>query len=437
MALPAALRRARLPDPVLAVLRRLGAAGHRSWVVGGAVRDLLLSRTRPGADFDLATPATPQEVMALFPKVIPTGIDHGTVTVLTPDRHKVEVTTFRGEGAYLDGRRPASVTFHTDLDQDLARRDFTVNAMAFDPLAGELADPFGGRADLAARIIRAVGEPADRFGEDGLRPLRAVRFAGELGFALHPRTRAAVRGVLPVVRMVSMERVGEELARIAAAPHVDEALALLAATGLLEVVLPPLAALPPGDLRHLGATAATLPAEARAPERRLAALLHLLPAPAVEDLLTWLRLPRRTAAEAAALVARHECLRETHPEDPTSPAAVRRWLAGHGPERAPALLALRDAEARVAPAARRREAARAARRLRAHVDEAVASGAPLTTGQLALDGRALMGSLGLPPGPHVGEGLRALLDEALDDPSVNTPERLAALARGWWAARPL
>jgi tRNA nucleotidyltransferase (CCA-adding enzyme) len=422
---------------VLAVLRRLGAAGHRSWVVGGAVRDLLLGRGRAGADFDLATPATPQEVMALFKRVIPTGIDHGTVTVLTPDRHKVEVTTFRGEGEYLDGRRPASVTFHTDLEDDLSRRDFTVNAMAFDPLAGELADPFGGRADLAARRIRAVGDPAARFGEDGLRPLRAVRFAGELGFTLHGATRAAVRGALPVVRMVSMERIGEELSRIAAAPHVDRALSLLAATGLLGVVLPPLAALPPAALRHLAAMAATLPAEASAPERRLAALLHLLPAPEVETLLTWLRFPARTAAEAAALVARHECLRAGPPEDPTSPAAVRRWLSGHGPERAPALLALRDAEGRVAPPPRRREAAAAARRLRGHVQEALASGAPLTTGQLALDGRALMSLLGLPPGRHVGEGLRALLDEALDDPSANTPERLADLARGWWAARPL
>jgi len=437
VSLPAALRRARFPESVLEVLRTLGAAGHRSWVVGGAVRDLLLGRVRDGVDYDLATPATPAQVTALFKRVIPTGIDHGTVTVLTRDKHKVEVTTFRGEGAYLDGRRPASVTFHTDLEADLARRDFTVNAMAFDPLAGELADPFGGQADLAARRIRAVGDAAARFGEDGLRPLRAVRFAAQLGFSLHPATRAAVRGALPVVRKVSQERVGEELGRIAQAPHVDRALALLGTTGLLEVVLPPLASLPPAARRHLGAVAVTLPVAGGAPELRLAALLHLVPAADVEPLLSWLRFPRRVAAEAGALVARHECLRQGPPGDPHEPAAVRRWVSGHGRERASALLALRQAEVQAAPAAQRRQAAAMARRLSVHVAEALASGAPLSTGELSLDGRALMGLLGIPPGPLVGEALRALLDEALDDPGVDTPERLEALARGWWAGRSL
>ncbi len=437
MSLPPALRDAAFPRAVLEVLEALGRAGHRSWVVGGAVRDLLLGRERHGLDFDLATPATPAQVTALFRKVIPTGIDHGTVTVLTAEKLKVEVTTFRGEGAYLDGRRPESVTFHTDLDADLARRDFTINAMAFDPLARELADPFGGQADLAAGLIRAVGEPAARFGEDGLRALRGVRFAAQLGFALHPGTQAAVRGALPVVRKVSMERIGEEVSRIAAAPHVARALTLLQATGLLEVVSPELAALDEAAREHLGAAAGALEPLPDAPELRLAALLHLLPAPEVEALLTRLRFPRRVAVEAAALVARHECLRDGPAEDPAAPPAVRRWLAGHGPERAPALLALRGAEVRAHPPEGREAAAAAAARLRVHVAEALASGAPLSTGQLALDGRALMGLLGAPPGPHVGEGLRTLLDEALDDPAVNTPERLAELARGWWAARKL
>jgi tRNA nucleotidyltransferase (CCA-adding enzyme) len=212
--LPASLRRAVFPPSVLGVLTRLDAEGHRSWVVGGAVRDLLLHRPRPPLDFDLATPATPQQVTALFPRVIPTGIDHGTVTILTPDKLKLEVTTFRGEGAYTDGRRPGSVTFHTDLDADLARRDFTINAMAFDPLAGELADPFGGQRDLRAKVIRAVGRAVERFAEDGLRPLRAVRFAGQLGFRLDASTRAAIPGALPVVRQVSRERMAEELGRL-------------------------------------------------------------------------------------------------------------------------------------------------------------------------------------------------------------------------------
>jgi tRNA nucleotidyltransferase (CCA-adding enzyme) len=436
MTLPARLRHARLPSSVREVLSGLGRAGFRSWVVGGAVRDLLLGRDRAGLDFDLATPATPRQVMALFPKVIPTGIDHGTVTVLTRDGHKVEVTTFRGEGDYVDGRRPASVHFHTDLEADLARRDFTINAMAFDPEGLELVDPFGGRADLARRRIRAVGDPAARFGEDGLRPLRAVRFAAQLGFVLDGATRAAIPGALPVVRMVSMERIGEELARTVAGPHVATALSMLDRSGLLSLVLPPLAALSPAARRHAGAVASATLADPAAPPLRLAALLHGVPAAEVEPLLAWLRFPRRVAAETAALVARHACLRQGAPEDPRAPPAVRRWLAGVGPERAPALLALREAEVRALPAARRRGPAAAARRLRAHVGAALASGAPLTTAALSLDGRALMALLGCPPGPQVGEGLRALLDEVLDDPSLDAPERLAPLARAWWASRP-
>jgi tRNA nucleotidyltransferase (CCA-adding enzyme) len=435
MPLPAPLRRAVFPPAVLAVLTRLAEEGHRSWVVGGAVRDLLLHRPRPPLDFDLATPATPGQVMALFPRVIPTGIEHGTVTILTADRLKVEVTTFRGEGAYTDGRRPESVTFHTDLDQDLARRDFTVNAMAFDPLALELADPFDGQRDLAARLIRAVGDPGRRFAEDGLRPLRAVRFAGQLGFRIDAATRAAIRGALPVVGKVSRERVAEELSRLAVSAHVERAFELLGATGLLEVVAPLLASLAPARRKHLGRVAATLAGEPPELTLRLTALLHDAPVAEIEPLLTELRFPRRVAVEVAALVARHACLRREGPEDPVSPPVVRRWLAGVGPARAGALLALRDAEVASLPPARRAGAASAARRLRGRIGAALDAGAPLEVGALALDGRGLMALLGCPPGAHVGEGLRQLLDLVLDRPELNTAEGLAGAARAWWASR--
>jgi tRNA nucleotidyltransferase (CCA-adding enzyme) len=436
MPLPAPLRRAIFPAAVLGVLERLAAHGHRSWVVGGAVRDLLLRRPRHGQDFDLATPATPQQVTALFPRVIPTGIEHGTVTILTPDRLKVEVTTFRGEGVYADGRRPGTVTFHTDLEADLGRRDFTINALAFDPLAGELSDPFGGQRDLAAAVIRAVGQASQRFAEDGLRPLRAVRFAGQLGFRLHPATRAAIRGALPVVGRVSRERMADELGRLAVSSHVARAFELLAATGLLEVLAPSLAALPRARLRHLGQVAAAIGGQPPDLTLRLTALFHAAPVAELEALLASLRFPRRVAADVAALAARHACLREGRPEDPVSPAVVRRWLAGVGPERAGPLLELRAAEVAALPPARRPRAAAAARRLRSRSQAALDSGAPLDTGALALDGRGLMALLGCPPGPQVGEGLRHLLDLALDEPGLNTAEALAAAARGWWAGRP-
>src|SRR5438552_10125043 len=152
----------------MAVLRTLRAAGKQAWLAGGAVRDLL--RGKPADDFDVATDALPEQVVKLFPRVVPTGMQHGTVTVLTAE-HKVEVTTFRGEGPYLDGRRPSSVTFLGDIDGDLARRDFTVNAMAWDPLQPGLQgirDPFGGLRDLSRCVLRAVGRAQERFAEDGL-----------------------------------------------------------------------------------------------------------------------------------------------------------------------------------------------------------------------------------------------------------------------------
>ena len=188
---PAALA-GQIPGDVLALCRRLRRAGHQAHLVGGGVRDMLLGR--PPSDFDVATDARPEAVMALFGATfaIPTGLKHGTVTVLTDatPRRPVEVTTFRGEGEYLDGRRPTSVSYVQTLDEDLSRRDFTMNAIAFDPLEGRITDLFDGQGDLGRRLIRAVGDPLVRFREDGLRPMRAVRQAAQLGFTIDPPTRA-------------------------------------------------------------------------------------------------------------------------------------------------------------------------------------------------------------------------------------------------------
>ena len=431
MRIPAALARARadLPRPVEKVLRTLGAAGHRSWIVGGAVRDLLLRRPRGGADFDVATPATPAEVGKLFPKVIPTGIEHGTVTVVLGGE-AIEVTTFRGEGAYVDGRRPESVTFHGDLEADLGRRDFTMNALAWDPLAPEFRDPYGGRADLARRIVRAVGHPEARFREDGLRAMRAVRFAAQLGYGLHRATRAAIPGALDVVRKVSVERISDELERLVSAPHADRALRLMRATGLLEVVLPALAAAPPAALRHAIAVLRRVPADAAL---RFAALLHVLGADETERTLVALRQPRRVSEEAAALVRAHACRADARAAPlPADAAEVRRWLARVGPARSEAQLALAEAEA----AASGDRAARAeVKRLTAAAAAERAASPPLSAQALALDGRAVMAILGAGPGPHVGEALRHLLDRVLEDPSLNAPEALEAELRAWWLAR--
>src|SRR5277367_6631958 len=200
---------AQVPEDVLGICRRLREKGKRGWIVGGCVRDLL--RGAIAKDWDVATDARPDDVIAMFKKVIPTGIQHGTVTVVRRGVH-YEVTTLRGEGAYSDGRRPDKVEFVDDITADLARRDFTVNAMAIDPVDGHLIDPFLGRQDLAARVLRAVGEPEDRFGEDGLRVLRAARFSATLGCTIDPKTERAMgsQRSIDTFRRVSAERVRDE-----------------------------------------------------------------------------------------------------------------------------------------------------------------------------------------------------------------------------------
>ena len=435
MPVPAALARARFPAPVLEVLRQLERAGHRSWLVGGAVRDLLLHRPRPAADFDVATPARPEEVMRLFRRVIPTGVVHGTVTVLEGGE-RVEVTTFRGEGAYLDGRRPESVTFLAEVEADLGRRDFTVNALAYDPLRRELRDPFGGRADLKLRRMRAVGDPAARFREDGLRPMRAARFVAQLGFTLDPATRRAIPGALPVVRKVAAERLTDELSRLLVAPHAVLGLRLLRATGLLGVVLPGLAALGASALGHAIRVAGGAPAGLAA---RLSALLHPLgPGPAEADLAA-LRLSRSVAEEAILLVSAFPCRVEKGGGTNlpgVGAAEVRRWIARLGVERSATVLELARAEALAARSDRRRGAAAEVKEMKARIEAVLAARPPLSVRDLKLGGEEVAAALGTGPGPRVGEALRHLLDRVLEEPALNDPERLRAALREWSAGAP-
>lgn len=195
-----------MPQPVQAVMDRLQGAGHEAYLVGGCVRDQLLGIVPH--DYDLATSASPDEVRALFAHTLPTGLRHGTVTVMEQDM-AVEVTTFRTEGSYSDGRHPDSVQFVKRIDQDLARRDFTINAMAWNPQRG-LQDPFGGRQDLAAGLVRAVGDPDTRFSEDALRMVRAHRFAARFGFEIETATRQAISRQEWRIQDVAVERLYRE-----------------------------------------------------------------------------------------------------------------------------------------------------------------------------------------------------------------------------------
>jgi tRNA nucleotidyltransferase (CCA-adding enzyme) len=401
--LPENLARAVVPAGVGSVLERLSSAGHEAWLVGGGVRDLL--RGQQPKDWDVATDAVPEQVVKMFRRVIPTGIAHGTVTVLVPGG-QVEVTTFRAESAYLDGRRPESVAFHRDLVADLARRDFTINALAFDPIGGRFRDPFGGQEDLARRRVRSVGVAAERFGEDGLRPLRAVRFATVLEFELDADTEAAIPGALPVFDKVALERRRDELLKLLLAPGVGRGLELLRTTGLMGRLLPELEE--PGDPERNARVSRAKPVL----EVRLAALLGGVRQ--VETALERLRLPAKVVETVRALVA--------HPLGPEastwSDAELRRWLVSLGPERWELAVALGQASGADPDEA-----------LGKRIGCIVASRPPLAAKDLALNGAEIMKVLGVGPSPAVGDATRFLLERVLERPDLNTPDQLRELLR--------
>ena len=219
----------------MSVLQRLWKSGFRAYPVGGCVRDLLLGR-RLG-DWDLTTNARPEQVIGLFTRVIPTGMEHGTVTVLSGKKN-IEVTTFRGDVGYSDGRHPDRVVYLDSLEEDLKRRDFTINAMAYDVRTRKIIDPFGGRKDLTRKRIRAVGDPGQRFAEDGLRPMRAVRFACVLDFEIEKRTFQAIEPALGIFRRVAVERIREELLKMLVARSAARGVELLRQCGLLAEIIP-------------------------------------------------------------------------------------------------------------------------------------------------------------------------------------------------------
>jgi poly(A) polymerase len=220
------------------VAARLRAAGYEAWLVGGCVRDRLLGR--PVHDRDLTTNATPRELRRLFPDALEVGAHFGVVLVRKGGA-EVQVATYRSESSYRDGRHPDEVRFETDVRADLARRDFTINALLEDPFTGEVVDHVGGLQDLEARRIRAIGDPRRRFSEDHLRMLRAVRFAAELGFEIEPATFAAIRELAPAILRISAERIRDELTRILTGNAPRRGFELLDQTGLLEPILPEVA----------------------------------------------------------------------------------------------------------------------------------------------------------------------------------------------------
>jgi len=441
-----------VPAPVVALLDRLGASGHAAYVVGGSLRDILLDRAP--ADWDLATDARPEQLVALFPGAVYEN-RFGTVAVRREDA-VLQVTTFRTDHDYADFRRPHRVEFGDDIEADLGRRDFTVNAIAWgrrrdgaaDPSV--LVDPFDGLADLRSRTLRAVGDPDARFREDALRMMRAVRLAAVLEFEVEPRTLASIKANAPLAAHLSGERVGAELMKLLSAPRPSVGLRLAQETGLLGVVSPELAAqrgVPQGKISGEDLWDHTLRAVDAAPASqpvvRLAALVHDIGKPATladgrfhhhdsvgselaDALLRRLRFPR-AEAELVALLVRHHMF--TVDPDATD-AAIRRFIKRVGLAAIEPLFALRRADdigSGLDPDDPATDA------YRARIDAQIEARAPLDRSALAIDGDDLMRDLGLEPGPRLGGVLEALLERVISDPALNDRATLMLMAQAMFA----
>lgn len=438
-----------LSDRVRTVLGTLRDAGHDAALVGGAVRDRLLDLEH-GGDWDVATSARPEEVAALFAG---SSWDNRFGTVTVKGRPTVEITSFRTEGTYRDRRRPDEVRFGASLEEDLARRDFTINAIAWVPLdlaagTGSLVDPSDGRGDLERRVLRAVGEPAERFGEDALRLIRAARFAGRFALDIDRPTEEALQALAPTAVSVSAERLRDELIRILADPTPSRALTVLERSGVLAAVLPEVASLRgvpqakpiSGDaLDHTWRAVDAAPVDDAS--ARLAALVHDIgKASTLADghfighervgaematvILDRLRVPRAKASAVVNAVRHHMYAYDASWTD----AAVRRFIRRIGADGLSLLFALRradDAASGIGEAAER-----AQRDLERRIGlELAASPDLLVHAKLAIDGDDVQRELGIGPGPRIGAIMARLLEEVLADPGLNNRPSLLRLAR--------
>lgn len=442
---------------VPALLRELSGVftqnNKKSYIVGGAVRDMLRGKT--ASDWDIATDAKPEEVITMFKKkscgVIPTGIKHGTVTVRYKN-NSIEVTTFRTESGYGDGRRPDKVDFAATIEEDLSRRDFTMNAIAAALPSGKLTDPFGGERDIKRRLVRCVGDPLERFAEDGLRPLRALRFASTLGFSLDGKLIAAIPPRLGVAAKVSLERVQAEFQKIILSSKPQTALNAMRETGLLKLFIPELEACVGVEQKgyhlfdvwtHSVLACAYAASQDMSFNVRLAALLHDTGKPScaridengvrtfynhekesaklARSILSRLRFPNAVIDNVVHLIKEHMF----HYEEEWGDAAVRRFIIRVGDENLPALFDLRAADkagtAGIAPDPRMLEP------FLRRIEAVKAKSAALSLKDLAINGRDLI-DIGAPAGKRLGIILNQLLEAVLEDPALNTREKLSEIA---------
>lgn len=417
------------------------------YLVGGAIRDLVLNRQTD--DFDIATDALATEVMDWFKKAIPTGIKHGTVTVFFKGT-RFEITTFRLEGKYSDGRRPDEVKFIPSIFDDLCRRDFTINAIAYDLINGALIDPHGGIFDIRRRIIRAIDDPVARFNEDGLRPIRACRFAAQFAFHIEEVTKDGIRRTLSTVSHVSAERKRDEITKILQADKPSIGFSLLAETGLLSLLMPELqncVGIKAENLFKSSLFSQSLRAcdyiDKSRTTLRLAALLQeigrgaldscdekcvdisavdQLSAKLAQNITHRLRFSNSFQKEVYHLIA-HKGFHFTNDMNEVS---IRHLIAKTGKQYIKDILRLRRAhqQERIIEDFTEENYVKLLNR----VDHILQSSHPLEINDLAVRGSDIIEHLGISAGPYVGHLLRTLLNKVINDPSLNCRERLLAIA---------
>ena len=431
-----------LPEKVKYIIGTMAEAGYEAYAVGGCVRDCILGRTPD--DWDITTSASPYQVKALFPHTIDTGIRHGTVTVMV-GREGFEVTTYRIDGVYEDGRHPRGGAFTASLGEDLKRRDFTINAMAYNGQAG-LVDLFGGMEDMERKVIRCVGNPAERFGEDALRMMRAVRFSAQLGYRIEEETAAAIKKLSPNLVLVSAERIQAELVKLATSPHPGN-LRLAYETGITKVILPEFdACMETGqkNIHHCYSVGEHILESMEAVRAdkvlRLAMLFHDMGKPAAftvddggvghfhghpevsrelaEKILKRLRFDNHTIHMVTELVKYHD-----YNVEPQM-GSVRRAIMKMGEDIFLPLLEVKRADLAAQSSYMREEKEARLEALYQVYGQVKAREQCVSLKDLAVTGKDLIKETGMEPGPEMGAMLRRLLDMVVEEPSLNERETL-------------
>ena len=440
-----------IPAPIKEIARILNTEGFQCFLVGGAVRDSIMGFTPK--EYDITTNAKPEEVQRIFKYTIPTGIKHGTILVILDDMH-VEITTFRSDGNYSDGRHPDKVEYTASIEDDLPRRDLTINAMAYNILDGNLIDMFDGMKDIKNKIIRSVGNPYERFTEDGLRIMRAIRFATRLNFNIEKETFDAICHSTGMLTSIAYERIREEFNGILISDNPFRGIELLRKTGILALIMPELMQ---GfgvaqnrfhkydvyyHILHTIQAVEPLETEELTLLVRLAALFHDIAKPMVQKKVSKQEEPVYYNHEVVGANVAKKVMRRLkysnaeidfvtllvrqhmfYYQDEWTDGAVRRFMKAVGIENIKPLLKLREAD-RLGSGNRKDKESKAIPKLLARIDKIIEEENAITVKDLKINGNDLMKEFNLKPGPIVGKILNYLLDLILDEPSLNDKEKL-------------